>query len=218
MQVDLEKQFPLEASPDAAWSLLRDVPAVAACMPGAQVTEQLDDSHYKGTVRSKIGPATMSFAGTVEVLGLEESARELKLLAKGQDTKGTSSAQMDLTARIIDGDNDGGGSVLTGDAKVTVNGKVASLGGRMMTQVADQILGQFGKNFANAAAARAQAGTAQTTADQQAAEPAAPPSGSAAAAPPQATANELNGLAFAWSVLVGLVKSLFQKKPASHHG
>jgi carbon monoxide dehydrogenase subunit G len=208
MQVDLEKQFPLDTDPAAAWSLLRDVPAVSACMPGAQVTEQVDDSHYKGTVKSKVGPATLSFAGTVEVLGLDEAKRQLELLAKGQDTKGTSSAQMDLTAWISDGE--AGGSTLNGQAKVTVNGKVASLGGRMMTQVADQILNQFGKNFANAAVARAEA--AEPAAGEAAAAPAAAPA--AATAP----ANELNGLAFAWSVLVGFVKSLFQKKPASHHG
>jgi carbon monoxide dehydrogenase subunit G len=207
MQVDLEKQFPVETSSADAWSLLRDVPSVAACMPGAEVTEQVDDTHYKGKVKSKIGPATMSFAGTVEVLGIDEAKRELKLLAKGQDTKGTSSAQMDLTAWITEAD--GGDSALQGQAKVTVNGKVASLGGRMMTQVADQILNQFGKNFATSAAALATASAAP--AEAGAGEP--PP-----ASAPAAPANELNGIAFAWSVLVGFIKSLFHKKSASHHG
>ena len=209
MQVDLEKQFPVQTSPADAWTLLRDVPAVAACMPGAEVTEQVDDTHYKGKVKSKIGPATMSFAGTIEVLGIDEAKRELKLLAKGQDTKGSSSAQMDLTAWIIEAD--GGDSALQGQAKVTVNGKVASLGGRMMTQVADQILNQFGKNFATSAAALAAAS----------ASPAEAEAAAGAGQPPAATpapANELNGIAFAWSVLLGYIKSLFQKKPASHHG
>jgi carbon monoxide dehydrogenase subunit G len=207
MQVALDKEFPLETPPAGAWSLLRDVPSVAACMPGAEVTEQVDDTHYKGKVRSKIGPATMSFAGTVEVLGLDETRQELKLLAKGQDTKGSSSAQMDLTAWIVDGES--GGSALKGEAKVTVNGKVASLGGRMMTQVADQILNQFGKNFAAAAAAASSA---------EAVTPGAAATGTSEASPAPQPANEINGIAFAWSVLVGFVKSLFQKKPASHHG
>jgi carbon monoxide dehydrogenase subunit G len=209
MQVDLEKQFPVQTSPADAWTLLRDVPAVAACMPGAEVTEQVDDTHYKGKVKSKIGPATMSFAGTIEVLGIDEAKRELKLLAKGQDTKGTSSAQMDLTAWITDADAGAGAgaSALQGQAKVTVNGKVASLGGRMMTQVADQILNQFGKNFATSASALAAASAA----------PAEGGAGQPPAAAP-AAAHELNGIAFAWSVLVGFIKSLFQKKPASHHG
>jgi len=211
MQVDLEKQFPLETSPADAWTLLRDVPAVAACMPGAEMTEQVDDTHYKGKVKSKIGPATMTFAGNVEVLGIDEAKRELRLLAKGQDTKGSSSAQMDLTAWITDADD--GRGALQGQAKVTVNGKVASLGGRMMTQVADQVLNQFGKNFATNAKALAASSDEQAT---SAAAAAGPQSAAPQANP--APANELNGIAFAWSVLVGFVKSLFQKKPASHHG
>jgi carbon monoxide dehydrogenase subunit G len=211
MQVDLEKQFPLETSPADAWTLLRDVPAVAACMPGAEMTEQVDDTHYKGKVKSKIGPATMTFAGNVEVLGIDEAKRELRLLAKGQDTKGSSSAQMDLTAWITDADD--GRGALQGQAKVTVNGKVASLGGRMMTQVADQVLNQFGKNFTTSAKALAASFDEQAT---SAAATAGPQSAAAQANP--APANELNGIAFAWSVLVGFVKSLFQKKPASHHG
>lgn len=217
MQVDLEKQFPVDTSPVDAWTLLRDVPAVAACMPGAEVTEQVDDTNYKGKVKSKVGPATMSFAGTVEVLGIDEAKREIQLLATGQDTKGTSSAKMDLTAWISDAE-DASACVLQGEAKVTVNGKVASLGGRMMTQVADQILNQFGKNFStNAAALAAATGAPASATDAtDASEQQAPTAAPATAQP--AAANELNGIAFAWSVLVGYVKSLFQKKPASHQG
>ena len=217
MQVDLEKQFPVDTSPVDAWTLLRDVPAVAACMPGAEVTEQVDDTNYRGKVKSKVGPATMSFAGTVEVLGVDEAKREIQLLATGQDTKGTSSAKMDLTAWITDGE-DASACALQGQAKVTVNGKVASLGGRMMTQVADQILNQFGKNFSTNAAALA-AATAAPAPAADATDAAEQPAPAAAPVPAKpAAANELNGIAFAWSVLVGYVKSLFQKKPASHQG
>ena len=55
MKVQLEKTFPLPASADAAWAVLRDVEAVAACMPGAAITERLDDRHYKGTPPERPG-------------------------------------------------------------------------------------------------------------------------------------------------------------------
>ena len=35
MEVKLDKRYPLEASVDQAWAVLRDVKAVAGCMPGA---------------------------------------------------------------------------------------------------------------------------------------------------------------------------------------
>jgi carbon monoxide dehydrogenase subunit G len=201
MQVKLDKSFPIDAPGASSWQILSDIGTVASCMPGAEITEQVDDSHYKGRVKAKIGPATMTFDGTIEVLGVDPDKRELRLTSKGQDTKGTSSAQMDLTAWVLDGE--AGGSDLKGEATVTVNGKLASLGGRMMTQVADQILNQFGKSFASKAAALApESGGAGAEAEDGAKAP------KDAVEEPQA----INGLAFAWSVLVGFFKSLFGKK------
>ena len=59
MEVKLDKRYPVAASVDQAWAVLRDIRAVAACMPGAQITEQIDETHFKGTVKSKVGPAVM---------------------------------------------------------------------------------------------------------------------------------------------------------------
>jgi hypothetical protein len=102
---------------------------------------------------------------------------------------------MDLTAWIVAGGD--GASELKGEATVVVKGKLASLGGRLMDQVADQILNQFGANVAAAAVA---AGSGETAAEA---------AGEAAGARP------INGLAFAWSVIVGFLKSLFGKKQAN---
>ncbi len=195
MQVDLEKTFPVEAPASSSWQVLSDIETVASCMPGAEVTGKVDDSNYTGKVKSKIGPATMAFDGTIEILGIDEANRELRMTSKGQDSKGSSSAQMDLIARVVE--TDGGNSELRGEAKVIVNGKVASLGGRMMTQVADQILSQFGDNFAARAKSLSEgAATGEV--------PAAPE--------PEA----INGLAFIWAVLVGFFKSLFGGKSSSN--
>lgn len=200
MQVDLKKEFPVNASADSSWQVLSDIALVASCMPGAEITEQVDDNDYRGKVKSKIGPATMAFDGAVEILGLDAENRELRLTSKGRDSKGTSSAQMDLVARIVEVD---GGSELHGDAKVIVNGKLANLGGRLMTQVADQILAQFGENFAS----RAQAIVEATEAAEAVGETMDLAEAAAATAP--AEPKPINGLAFAWSVFVGFIKSLF---------
>jgi carbon monoxide dehydrogenase subunit G len=189
MQVKLEKTFPIDAPAGAGWKFLQDIPAVAACMPGAEITDSLDDSHYKGKIRAKIGPAAMSFNGDLAVEGIDAVRRQLRIIGKGQDTKGSSTAEMDLTALIAEVQ---GGCELRGSATVTVNGKAASLGGRMMVQVADQILNQFGKNFATNVLALGEGETAEEAREQLAEQP-----------------RELNGLAFAWSVIVGFFKSLF---------
>jgi carbon monoxide dehydrogenase subunit G len=146
MKVELNRTFPLPASADAAWAVLRDIEAVAGCMPGAKITERVDENHYKGTVSVKVGPASLSFRGEIEVKGVDASARTLRLSAKGTDTTGGSAASMDLTARI----EPAGASAcnLVGDSEVSMSGKAAAFGARLMGPVSDQVLGQFAANFA----------------------------------------------------------------------
>ena len=151
MEVKIDKQFPLEVGPAQAWAVLSDVRAVAPCMPGAQITEQTDDTHYKGTVKTRIGPASMQFNGTIEVLALDADTRTLQMLGKGADRTG-SAATMNLSARIADGAGPGT-SVLEGQAVVTVSGKLAQFGNRLLVPVADALLAEFANNFRQAAAA-----------------------------------------------------------------
>ena len=92
MKVQLERTFPLPGPADAAWGVLRDIDAVASCMPGAKITERSDDTHFKGTVSVKFGPATMAFRGEVEVTALDAASRTLRLVGKGTDTTGSSGA------------------------------------------------------------------------------------------------------------------------------
>jgi carbon monoxide dehydrogenase subunit G len=188
MKVQLEKTLPIPASADAAWSLLQDIEAVAGCMPGARITERIDAQHYKGTVAVKFGPAAMSFRGDVEVLSLDTAGRTLRLVGKGTDTTGGSGASMELTARIDS--TDAASCSLIGASEVSMSGKAAAFGGRMMNSVADQILKQFAQNFAT----QAQARQAQ------------------ASAAPQPT--HLNALALLWAMVRGWLRSLFAAKRA----
>jgi len=202
MKVQLEKSYPMPASADTAWALLQDIEGVASCMPGARITEKIDAQHYKGTVAVKLGPANLSFRGEIEVKGIDAAARSLHLFAKGTDSTGGSAASMDLNARAEAAD--AASCNLVGTSEVTMSGKVATFGGRMMGPVSDQILGQFAANFA-----------AKVQAMQAAAAPSAGGSAAAAAAPPADAAAEtkpLNGLALMWAVIKGWFSSLFAAK------
>ena len=205
MEVKLEKRYPLQVDPARAWRVLRDVKAVAECMPGAAITEQIDAVHYKGSVKVKVGPANAAFAGDIEVLALEEASMKLQLLGKGADRSG-SSASMDLTATIQPGESPAT-SVLVGVAAVIVNGKFAQFGGRLMVQVSDMLLAQFADNF-RAAAAALPGPVNETPSADSAPVPPAP----ASAAP--AKVNEINGLAIAWSLIKRWVAGLFGKRSA----
>lgn len=151
MEVKLDKRYEVAASVEQAWVVLSDIRAVGACMPGAQITDQVDDTHYKGTVKTRIGPASMQFNGDIEVLGLEAASRSLQMLGKGADRAG-SSASMKLSAHIEPGAS-AGACVLVGQATVTVSGKLAQFGSRLLVPVSDAMLAQFADHFRAAAAA-----------------------------------------------------------------
>ena len=207
MKVELEKTFPMPAVPEVAWAFLQDIEGVAGCMPGAKITERIDATHFKGTVSIRVGPAGMSFRGDIEVRELDANQCLLHLIGKGSDTTGSSGASMDLVARIEPNAADGL-SQLVGRSEVTMNGKAAAFGGRMMGSVADQILKQFAGNFAAQVQARAAAA-------RDAASTAVPaPVPTLAAAQPPAPANELNFFALVWAIVRDWFRGLFRRRAA----
>lgn len=237
MEVTLDKRYPLAVTVDQAWTVLADIRAVAGCMPGAAITEQLDETHYKGTVKTKIGPASMQFGGDIEVLAMDAASHSMQMVGKGSDKSG-SSASMDLTAHLEAGETPGT-SVLVGQAKVIVNGKLAQFGSRLLVPVSDAMLSQFADKFRVAAAAVPVAaapavaaapdvgpGTEEvgTVAVAATAIPSAPPAAAAAAPAPVVAAtppavvvaaappSELNALGLMWSVFKNWLAGLFGRR------
>ena len=236
MEVRLDKRYPVATGLDQAWTVLSDIHATAACMPGAQIVDQVGPYQYKGTVKARVGPAAMLFSGDIEVQGVDPRKRELRLLGKGAD-KGGSSASMQLVAHLESDPADTTACVLVGQATVVVSGKLAQFGSRLLVPVSDAMLAQFADNFrASASAVPAKApGAAPRSAMPDFAEttimrmvegsqapggalavdgsapstPAAPKPASPASPPP---VKELNAIALLWTVVKGWLAGLFGRK------
>jgi uncharacterized protein len=191
LEIALEKRYPVAADTARAWQVLADVPAVARCMPGAELTDHVDASHFKGLVKVKVGPVTTQFGGELEVMSLEAATHTLHLRGKGAD-KGGSTATLDLTARLEE--VSANESTLVGTAQVIINGKLVQMAGRMIGPVSEAILAQFAQNFSSAAAALPSA-AAVVLEDR-------PPV-------PAAAVQELNVFAVAWAVLRNWFASRF---------
>jgi len=197
LKVNLQRTFAMPAPAPQAWELLQDVERVALCMPGAKISERTDARHYKGSVAVRFGPASLSFRGEVEVVSIEPASRTLHLIGKGTDSGGGSGASLDLTARVDA--VDAASSNLVGKSEVSMSGKAAAFGARMAEAVAEQVLTQFGTNFATELKSRQERG-ATAARDAEGARTVA------AAGTPRAA--ELNGLALAWSVLLGWLRAI----------
>jgi carbon monoxide dehydrogenase subunit G len=215
MKIEIEKSYPLKCAPQVAWQFLNNLEAVAGCMPGAKITERLDPTRYRGTVTARIGPATMSFRGEVEMKDVDPVARSLRLIGKGTDSTGSSGASLDLAARI-DSAASATECALVGKSEMSVSGKAATFGGRMMNAVADQILAQFGGNVAAQVSALHVQQEVGSGGEPAPAAGSTVPAASSASTPPAsaAPARELNVLALAWAVLVSWVRRLFSRSAA----
>jgi carbon monoxide dehydrogenase subunit G len=215
MEVQLNKRYPVAASPAQAWTVLGHLQATAACMPGAALTESVDERHHKGTVRAKVGPAQLLFHGDLEVLALEPDSHRLELLGKGADRAG-SSASLRLKAWLEPG-ADSGACQLVGEATVTVSGKLAQLGSRLLVPVSDALLAQFAVNFEKAALAvpaPALAEPVSSLAVIPVASPLPAPSATTAVVPlaPATPPPALNALTLLWTALKAWIAGLFKGK------
>ena len=210
MKVQIEKNYPMPCAADVAWVFLQDLEAVAGCMPGAKITEKLDDGRYKGTVTVRLGPATMAFRGEVEMNDVDAAARTLRLTGKGTDSSGSSGATLNLTARVEAG-AEASQCNLVGSSEVSMSGKAVAFGGRMMNAVADQLLKQFADNFSQQVSALQAARDA--SGNRPSSRAGATPGGAAAAAAP-AVPQELNGLALMWTLFKDWLRGLLGKKTA----
>jgi carbon monoxide dehydrogenase subunit G len=205
MKIEIEKSLALPVSAATGWGLVENIEDIATCLPGAKITERVDATHYKGTVTVKLGPATVSFKGEIEIVSLDPAGHKIRLVGRGSDTTGTSGASLDLTATVVE--TGAASCELSGRSEVSVTGKVAAFGARLMNTVTDQLLKIFFANILARAQALEAARPAAATVEEVAAAP--PPS-----APVAAPAAELNALSFIWAVIKAFLGGLFGRTKA----
>ena len=96
----ITNEFEVAEPVDQVWQFFQNIPQVAACLPGAQLTEDLGDDKYKGTVAVRMGPVRLQFAGIADITERDEAAKRLVVQASGADEKGRGQANMVVTATL----------------------------------------------------------------------------------------------------------------------
>lgn len=145
MALRIEKTFQVTQPIAKVWSLLSDPAKVASCVPGAQITEKVDDKTYKGSIRVKVGPSLTDYKGEVQILRLDPQNHEIEIQGKGQDVRGRGSASMTMTGKLAA--LDGGVTQVTSVSEVNVVGILAQMGSRVITEVSNIMFDKFSQNF-----------------------------------------------------------------------
>src|SRR5581483_10218836 len=98
MAIHLENEFTVPASTDEVWQFLLDPRRVAPCMPGAELTEVVSETQYKGKVHIKMGPVSLSFNGDVDITERDDAGKRMVMKAKGSELKGKGQADAVITS------------------------------------------------------------------------------------------------------------------------
>lgn len=136
----LENEFEVQAPPDRVFAYLLDVNRVVGCVPGAELAEVVDPSTFKGRVKIKVGPVTVSYNGVARITERDESARTATLTAEGRETTGPGSARATALMSVLEAES---GSRVRIEADYTVAGRVAQFGRGLMEDVSRRLLGQM---------------------------------------------------------------------------
>lgn len=173
--MELQNSFTVPADIETAWQILLDVPRIAPCMPGAELTEAVDETHFKGNAKLRVGPVQLSFSGEAELTDVDPVAHTAQVNARGNDVKGRGAARADVKFALV---GEGGNTRVDITTDLNLTGAVAQYGRAtgLISEIAAQIIADFAKNlerqFSSAALGDGVEGSASDSAPAPAPAPA----------------------------------------------
>jgi carbon monoxide dehydrogenase subunit G len=193
--VELDNSFEVPLCPAEAWPLLMDIRRIAPCMPGAEVTEVVDDQTYKGRIAVRLGPVALAFAGVVKFEELDSVNYKARVKAQGSDAKGRGAANATASFRL---EPAGSGSKVLVHTDLVLSGAVAQYGRGVgiIQATAASIMTQFAANLKTRIGDRSPT-TASSAQEPLAQSPAARP---------------ISGFSLLAKVIWDAVVSLFRRK------
>lgn len=142
--MQFSNSFDVSLPPAQAWKTLMDIPGIAPCMPGAELTEVVDADTYKGKVAVRMGPVVLAFAGTAKFEERDDRTHTARVKAQGTDSKGRGGANAAVNFHL---EPSGSGSKVLIDTDLNLSGSVAQYGrgAGMIQTIAAQLINQFAK-------------------------------------------------------------------------
>jgi carbon monoxide dehydrogenase subunit G len=138
--VKIENEFTVPAPIDHLWAYLLDVERIAPCMPGAELTETIDERTWKGKVNMKLGPVSLGFAGTVAMEERDDEQHRVVLHARGMEQKGKGAANAVVTSWLEPGESE---TLVKMIADIQLTGAVAQLSRGLLPEVSRKLTAQF---------------------------------------------------------------------------
>ena len=208
--MEFENSFNVGVPVDEAWAILTDVERIAPCMPGAELTEVIDENSFKGKVSVRLGPVALTFAGDARFEDRDDEGHSARVKAQGRDSKGRGGANANVDFRLIPAED--GTTTVEIRTDLQLSGSVAQYGRGvgMIKDVATQLIDRF-----------ADALHEQIVAERDTEEAEAPsgPDDLPPAPPPTPTARPISGFSLGasvmWNAFLRWLRGLFGTRPNS---
>ena len=142
--MELEHSFIIPVPPEQAWPVLLDVERMAPAMPGATV-DSVDGDVVHGRIKVKVGPVSLTYAGSARFVERDEQGRSVTLEASGKETRGSGTASATIRSSLQD---EGGQTRVTVHTTLSVTGRPAQFGRGVMAEVGGKIIERFAANLA----------------------------------------------------------------------
>jgi len=141
----IDDAFEIDAPLERTWPVLMDIPRVAGCIPNAEITEVVDDTHYRAKVSVKVGPVNVSYKALVTVADIDHATHSATFNVQGDELKGRGGVRATVTTSAT-GEN--GKTSVTMHTEAQISGVVATVGGRLIESVARKTTAEFAKRLA----------------------------------------------------------------------
>jgi uncharacterized protein len=133
----------IAASREHVWNGLNDAAVLQACVPGCEAFTAESADEFKAVVVASVGPVKARFKGTL-LLSERNAPNGYKIEGQGE---GGIAGFGKMTAIVTLADAEAGGTLLTYVAQAQVGGKLAQIGSRLVTSVANKLAAEFFKRF-----------------------------------------------------------------------
>ena len=143
--MEFENTFEVDAPVDEVYAALLDVGRVAPCVPGAQVFDRTGEDAYEVGIKVKVGPMSMLYKGTVEIVDRDPAAHTATMRARARESRGQGMADALVRMALT---SDGGATRGTISSDVKLSGKAAAMGGGVIREVSAKLVDQFAQNLA----------------------------------------------------------------------
>lgn len=137
--MELKHHFTVPSSLEDTWRSFNHLEEIAPCFPGATLTG-VEGETFTGTVKIKLGPIAMLYAGTGTFLSRDEANHTVVIQAQGKDKRGNGTAGATVTAVLT---ADGDGTTVDVSTDMNVTGKPAQFGRGVIQDISEKLLEQF---------------------------------------------------------------------------